>query len=105
VAAKTAASGEDRTSWGHQGVINVQMRLPGDDGVMIIIQDNGEGMTKKTIEAIFDPFFTTKSEGTGLGLSIVHRILEFYQAPLNVHSRLGQGSRFSIRFKKSQPPH
>jgi two-component system sensor histidine kinase PilS (NtrC family) len=93
-----------RPSAGRGGLIAVEMQLPDEDGVLLTIQDNGEGMAQETIKAIFDPFFTTKPEGTGLGLSIVHRILESYQAPLDVRSHLGQGSRFSIRFKRLPAP-
>jgi two-component system sensor histidine kinase PilS (NtrC family) len=101
-ALEMGADGNGNTD--RHGVIDVQMRLKDDDGVFLVIQDNGEGMTQETIEAIFDPFFTTKPEGTGLGLSIVHRILESYQAPLDVHSRHGVGSRFIICFNRFQAP-
>lgn len=89
---------------GEAGVIDVQITTPTDDTACLTIVDNGEGMAQSTIDAIFDPFFTTKPNGTGLGLSIVHRILEAYQAPLDVHSRPGRGSRFSMQFKKVQAP-
>jgi two-component system sensor histidine kinase PilS (NtrC family) len=89
---------------GEKGVIDVQITSPSDDTACLSIEDNGEGMTQETVDAIFDPFFTTKPNGTGLGLSIVHRILESYQAQLDVHSRLGRGSRFSMRFKAVQAP-
>jgi two-component system, NtrC family, sensor histidine kinase HydH len=89
---------------GEKGVIDVQITSPDDDTACLSIEDNGDGMTPETIDAIFDPFFTTKPNGTGLGLSIVHRILESYQAPLDVHSRPGRGSRFTMQFKAVQPP-
>ncbi|MDJ0781148.1 MAG: ATP-binding protein [Desulfosarcinaceae bacterium] len=105
-APRHASSGEtiNRAMHHQSGLIDVQMKTPGEDEVVLSIEDNGEGMSKETVATIFDPFFTTKPEGTGLGLSIVHRILESYQAPLDVYSRPGQGSRFSISFRRTQAP-
>lgn len=86
-----------------KGVIEVQVTTPTKHTARLSIEDSGEGMAQETIDAIFDPFFTTKPNGTGLGLSIVHRILESYQAPLDVHSRPGRGSRFSMQFNTVHP--
>jgi two-component system, NtrC family, sensor histidine kinase HydH len=91
-------------SAGRNGSIDIRLTAPSDEFAYLSIQDNGAGMAKETLAAIFDPFFTTKPEGTGLGLSIVHRILDSYHAPLDVHSRPGQGSRFTIRFQRSPAP-
>jgi two-component system sensor histidine kinase PilS (NtrC family) len=96
-----AQSSPDR---GSKGRIDVRVAAVADDTALLSIEDDGEGMAPETVAAIFDPFYTTKPEGTGLGLSIVHRILESYQAPLDVHSRPGKGSRFSIRFRRSPAP-
>ena len=68
------------------------------------ITDNGCGITAETLKTIFDPFFTTKPNGTGLGLSIVHRILEDYDAWLNVDSQLKKGTTVTLHFKQIIPP-
>ena len=62
------------------------------------------GISGENIKKIFDPFFTTKSIGTGLGLSIVHRILEAYDAWLNVESELNKGTTVTLNFKQITPP-
>ncbi|CAB5101372.1 hypothetical protein D3OALGA1CA_3236 [Olavius algarvensis associated proteobacterium Delta 3] len=72
--------------------------------IQIRITDNGCGMQPDEIKSIFDPFFTTKPTGTGLGLSIVHRILETYDSFLDVESRPGMGSTFTLNLRLAESP-
>jgi len=62
------------------------------------VTDTGVGMSDGQVERIFDPFFTTKpvGEGTGLGLSLVHGIVLDHDAALEVTSRSGAGTTFSV---------
>ena len=62
------------------------------------VVDTGVGMSSAQVERIFDPFFTTKpvGAGTGLGLSLVHGIVLDHGAALDVESRPGSGTRFSV---------
>jgi signal transduction histidine kinase/ActR/RegA family two-component response regulator len=64
----------------------------------IDIIDSGVGMSAAQVERIFDPFFTTKpvGAGTGLGLSLVHGIVLDHGAALEVDSRPGVGTTFSL---------
>ncbi|KMQ52437.1 Sensory box histidine kinase/response regulator [Chitinispirillum alkaliphilum] len=64
----------------------------------IDISDNGCGMCKKTTAKIFEPFFTTKSKGmgTGLGLASVYGSVKSHNGYIDVTSRLGEGSTFSL---------
>lgn len=66
--------------------------------VVLLIQDNGVGMTAETQKRIFEPFHTTKPKGTGLGLAITHKILESHEAEIFVESEIGKGSKFTILF-------
>ena len=83
-----------------EGVIDIEMYASKNKIVCIKISDTGCGMSQKEIKSIFDPFFTTKPSGTGLGLSIVHRILEAYDAWLNVESEVNKGTTFTLQFKQ-----
>lgn len=68
--------------------------------VLLRITDNGIGIPENVIDKIFDPFFTTKEtgKGTGLGLSTVLGIVKRHSGFLDVSSRLGKGTKFSIYF-------
>jgi PAS domain S-box-containing protein len=66
--------------------------------VRLAVADSGSGIEPRLLERIFDPFFTTKEVGvgTGLGLSLVHGIVTDLDGGIDVHSRIGEGSRFTI---------
>jgi two-component system sensor histidine kinase PilS (NtrC family) len=86
-----------------KGVIDIEMYASKNRHAFVRITDDGCGMTREELKSIFDPFFTTKPAGTGLGLSIVHRILEAYDAWLNVESEAGKGTTITLQFKQIEP--
>ena len=66
--------------------------------VRLAVEDNGEGIPDDVREHIFDPFFTTKTQGgTGLGLAISKRIVEEVGGRIEVSSRPGKGTTFTVR--------
>ena len=81
-----------------KGLITVRTRSEGGK-VVVEIQDNGHGMTEKTLKQIFDPFFTTKRAkgGTGLGLAIAYRIIDEHGGNISVTSEIGVGTTFTMR--------
>jgi signal transduction histidine kinase/FixJ family two-component response regulator len=66
--------------------------------VALRVADTGTGMDEETRAQIFEPFFTTKeaSGGTGLGLASAYGIISQSRGQIDVASRLGEGSRFTI---------
>ncbi|HCK67694.1 MAG TPA: hypothetical protein DHW17_00275, partial [Nitrospina sp.] len=52
------------------------------------------------MKKIYDPFFTTKEQGqgTGLGLNIVHQLVLKYEGTIDVSTREGKGTTFSLTF-------
>jgi len=87
-----------------EGKVHIELETNNNKQVYIKISDNGCGMSEEDIKYIFNPFFTTKASGTGLGLSIVHRILDAYDALLDVKSELNQGTTFILQFKQLEKP-
>ncbi|MCX7199709.1 MAG: ATP-binding protein [Proteobacteria bacterium] len=94
---------EERGPGTGPGVITLTTRAVGHS-VMIEIRDNGKGIPPDVLPRIFDPFFTTtdSGKGTGLGLSISFKIIEQHKGKILVHSRLGEGTTFTILLPASQ---
>jgi len=86
---------------GKGGILTLSTRSL-KDSVEIKVSDNGMGIPQKYLNKIFDPFFTTKKigEGTGLGLNIVYRIVTKYEGTIDVESKEGIGTTFTIKFPK-----
>jgi C4-dicarboxylate-specific signal transduction histidine kinase len=69
---------------------------------LVIVRDNGEGITSEDLQKIFDPFFTTKDvgEGMGLGLSICYRIMKQHGGRIQVESERGTYAEFTLHFSQ-----
>jgi two-component system, NtrC family, nitrogen regulation sensor histidine kinase NtrY len=66
--------------------------------IIIKVADNGPGMTEEIMDKIFIPFFSTKKNGSGIGLSLCKQIMMLHKGNINVQSRLGEGTAFSLQF-------
>jgi signal transduction histidine kinase len=80
------------------GSVCVQVGTRGPRMATILVADRGCGIARESLPRIFDPFFTTKdpAHGTGLGLSISHCIVMDHGGQIDVESREGIGSRFTV---------
>ncbi|MBL8830512.1 MAG: PAS domain S-box protein [Planctomycetaceae bacterium] len=67
--------------------------------IVICVADTGAGIAPENLNRLFTPFFTTKGigKGTGLGLSISYGIVQKHNGTIDVSSKLGQGTEFTIR--------
>ncbi|MGQ9628778.1 MAG: GAF domain-containing protein [bacterium] len=77
------------------GELTVTTRQEGEN-ISISIGDTGCGIPKDIIKNIYDPFFTTKARGTGLGLTIAYRVVRLHGGDIQVRSKVGKGTTFTI---------
>jgi two-component system NtrC family sensor kinase len=81
------------------GKIDIELFSNEADSISVRIADNGHGISEENLKHIFDPFFSTKGEkGAGLGLSITYGIVQKLEGKLDVESKKGEGSRFTVTF-------
>jgi len=71
------------------------------DFVAIKFEDTGCGIPEANLDDLFNPFFTTKNGGSGLGLSISHRIIREHNGHINVESRKGEGTTFTVKLPRN----
>jgi signal transduction histidine kinase len=72
----------------------------------ITVQDDGPGIPEATLPKIFQPYFSTKGprHGTGLGLNIVQRLIREAHGALHVHTRVGEGTAFTLYLRAVAVP-
>ena len=81
-----------------------------EDGKAILdVKDTGIGISEEFHEIIFEPFrqasegFSRRFEGTGLGLTLVKKYIDLIGATISLESKLGRGSKFTLRFSVDKP--
>ena len=84
---------------------SVHIALQKSDGKVVLeVRDSGVGIPKDAQERVFERFFcvdkgrSKQLGGTGLGLSIVESVAGYHNASVNLKSKLGEGSTFSVCF-------
>ncbi|MEN2280913.1 tetratricopeptide repeat protein [Algoriphagus sp. SE2] len=94
-----SGSNNDRDE-GYQPTVTVSSKT-NENGIVISVQDNGNGIPKHIKDKIFQPFFTTKptGSGTGLGLSLSYDIVKGHGGELTFESKEGKGTEFKILLK------
>jgi signal transduction histidine kinase len=82
-----------------------QSGLPAFPCVLLLVGDNGHGMTAETRQRLFEPFFTTKNAGagTGLGLTTVRSIVTTNHGLIHFESEPGRGTRVMVLLPRASP--
>lgn len=82
------------------GTITLKQKTE-EDGVKVSVEDTGCGMDENTVKRIFEKFYqgdtSHSTEGNGLGLPLVKRILQLSDGSIEVKSKVGHGTIFTIR--------
>ena len=93
---------ENAYKYGRQGGnTKVTLSLQGNN-VKLLVEDDGIGIAEEQLEQIFDRFFRVSNKtsitGSGLGLSIVKKIVDMHGGNIDVSSKEGLGTTFTITF-------
>lgn len=76
--------------------------MPLEDGIQLIVKDNGLGISEEHLSHLFERFYRSESSrtrrygGAGLGLAITHSLVELHGGSIRVESRVGEGSTFLV---------
>ncbi|MFW6014029.1 MAG: PAS domain S-box protein [Candidatus Nanoarchaeia archaeon] len=90
-----------------KGIITIEAKK-NNDKIKLIVTDTGRGIKKEHIHKLFDKFYQvdssmTKEEGgTGLGLVIVKHIVDLHKGKIDVNSKVGKGSTFTVTLPLKQ---
>jgi PAS domain S-box-containing protein len=89
------------------GAGGLSIRTRRDNGwILIEFQDTGHGIHEAILTKIFDPFFTTKESsegaGMGLGLAVTYGIVKNHDGDIEVKSKEGEGTTFTVRLPITQ---
>lgn len=85
-----------------------QVELTAETGgpeIRIQVRDNGPGIAPEALARLFDPFFraTNRPGGFGIGLKTVKRLVDAHRGRIEVDSRQGHGSVFTVTLPAAQP--
>jgi PAS domain S-box-containing protein len=70
------------------------------ESIAITVKDTGSGITPENMLKLFEPLFTTKASGIGLGLAVSRKLAEANGGSLEVQSKVGKGSTFTLFLPK-----
>ena len=85
------------------GTIGLSLKRE-NDSVVVSVRDTGCGIKPDVGQHIFEKFYqgdtSHATQGNGLGLALVKRVVDILNGEINVQSMFGQGSTFTVRFKR-----
>ena len=88
----------DATKDRPDALITLAAYVSSDRKTVIRISDNGTGISEEVQDKIFVPFFSTKKSGSGIGLSLCKQIMMMHRGSIQLKSKEGIGTSFSLRF-------
>jgi signal transduction histidine kinase/CheY-like chemotaxis protein len=94
------------------GTVRLEVQAEADSGadwLVVTVSDTGIGMTAEQLSRLFEEYWQAAPAeggapvGTGLGLSLSRRLCRLMGGDIEVHSRAGEGSRFTVRLPVGHP--
>lgn len=79
------------------GLIEISTSVQNNRAILMI-SDNGYGISAENKDKLFEPYFTSKRNGIGLGLATTFNILQSHNAKIDVKSQLNAGTLFTVHF-------
>ena len=93
---------ENAIKYTDEGTVNVRVARE-DNYAVLEVKDTGIGIPEESVEHLFERFYrvdkarSRSTGGTGLGLSITEKLVTQYHGRIEVKSKLGEGSCFTVR--------
>lgn len=66
--------------------IDISLSSVDENNVLLLVKDNGPGISSGNVNKVFEPFYTTKPQGTGLGLAVVQAVIKAHKGEFKVRS-------------------
>lgn len=79
------------------GQLEISSEVSTSAQLAISFADTGVGIPEDNLKKLFEPLFTTRAKGIGLGLAITKTLVEGHKGTIEVQSKLGKGSIFTVR--------
>ncbi|KRE48103.1 ATP-binding protein [Paenibacillus sp. Soil522] len=75
-----------------------------NDQVLIVLSDNGNGMTPEQVKRLGTPYYSTKDKGTGLGTMVSFSMIKKMNGKIDIRSEIGKGTEFMLAFSEVKRP-
>jgi signal transduction histidine kinase len=79
-----------------EGILHIRTYKNNAGKCVVEVRDNGSGMEEETVQKLFEPYFTSKAKGNGLGLTNTQNIILNHRGTIQVSSKPGKGTTFSV---------
>lgn len=91
--AESIATAAEKGDNKYKGKITISLKeINNGSDVIVLVEDNGIGISADILERICEPYVTTKATGTGLGLSIVKKIIEEHKGEFQIKNGANGGT-------------
>jgi signal transduction histidine kinase len=86
------------------GVINILLKKS-NDNLLMMINDNGKGISKKNLEKVFTKSFSFgKKDGMGIGLYYAKKHVEEWRGSIAIASNENKGTEVTVKLPRTSPP-